>query len=214
MAACTECQGRFVPEDIFVSLANDMQPPGSPLLTVLPLWSRVDSPLACPSCKQAMQPVHLGEVLLDHCARHGLWFDGGEMAESLLQFSEPASSPAMRSPGWSGTRAVVPVHSRAARHEPWLVLAVLDPAREQPVRCAFAQPKVLVGSAAHATLRIEGAAECEAILYRLEREPPLLLAESDQVLVNGARARRHALALGDRLQIAGLTMHVVHLASA
>lgn len=199
MAACPTCDGRFVPLPVFLELANDMQPHGSSPIVALPLWPRTDSPIGCPSCGDAMAPVHLNVVLLDLCSKHGLWFDRGEMSYSLMLFSQTAE------------------HSLQARDQmmatAWLVLDLQDRRRTSTQRFAFIHSHVLLGSASHASVQLPTAPAHAAIIYRMPGQRPLLIVDGDQqVMVNDQPVTRATLAAGDRIQIAEHSLDVVYTA--
>jgi Zn-finger nucleic acid-binding protein len=80
--ACEACGGALVALPDFTQMMNEMSPDKD--------WHFEDhgrpSPhaaRACPRCATAMTPRRLYAVEIDHCTRHGLWFDGSELARVL-----------------------------------------------------------------------------------------------------------------------------------
>lgn len=68
---------------------------------------------SCPTCSDTMalcqvELAMLAQVVrprveLDHCAAHGLWFDGGELADLFLAVERKFSTGGSSGPGGSGS---------------------------------------------------------------------------------------------------------------
>ena len=60
-----------------------------PDISSLPLAQTGEKKRQCPRCGKKMDKVHMGKepmILVDRCPRgHGLWFDGGELAQVMRQ---------------------------------------------------------------------------------------------------------------------------------
>ena len=54
---------------------------------------RTGQPLGCPSCGDQMKPTTIHEVELDHCPKHGVWFDQDELRITLYRVADPANPP-------------------------------------------------------------------------------------------------------------------------
>jgi len=86
--ACAACQGVFVPAPILKRFTDARDPIGARSLDEprLPLRAWIaQRRLACPTCRKPMEerPFAKGlAILVDECATHGLWFDGGELREA------------------------------------------------------------------------------------------------------------------------------------
>ncbi len=80
---CPACRGAFLEAHVLDAMFNAMggEPPEPRPLQAQP-------PLRCPSCSEplarAALPSAPGTVEVDACARHGVWFDRGEL-ESVLE---------------------------------------------------------------------------------------------------------------------------------
>lgn len=83
---CTTCLGAFLQDAALAGLITEMtdQP------WEMPAPSGTPGPRACPVCTEPMV-VETGEVTLDRCAGHGVWFDAGELASMLERAGEPRS---------------------------------------------------------------------------------------------------------------------------
>lgn len=75
---CTGCLGAFLQDAALTGLINEMTDVG----WELPPPTGSPGARGCPVCAQPMS-VETGEVTLDRCAGHGIWFDAGELASSL-----------------------------------------------------------------------------------------------------------------------------------
>ena len=90
---CTTCDGAWVREEVLVAMLEQ----SASTLVALP-WraNEEDHVRACPECAAAMQTVALGDVALDRCAQHGVWFDAAELAALLGQAKRFRTEPAPR----------------------------------------------------------------------------------------------------------------------
>jgi Zn-finger nucleic acid-binding protein len=85
----------FVEGPVLAEMILRMLPPPprafGPL--VLSESKREAQALACPSCGDAMKPTTIHEVELDHCAKHGVWFDQDELRLTLYRVADPEKAP-------------------------------------------------------------------------------------------------------------------------
>ena len=81
-ARCRMCEGAWIPEEALVAILEQR----ASTLVALPWQPRTgDKPRPCASCKAEMQTVDLGDVQLDRCPDHGVWFDADELASLLRE---------------------------------------------------------------------------------------------------------------------------------
>ena len=79
---CPTCRGAFLEAAVLTAMASAMggEPPR-------PTPVSAERPLACPTCGEALARVQVagepGQVEIDACARHGVWFDRGELEKVL-----------------------------------------------------------------------------------------------------------------------------------
>ena len=79
---CATCDGAWVREDVLVAMLEQ----SANELVELPWRANTEDHVrACPECDTAMQTVALGDVALDRCDQHGVWFDAKELAALLGQ---------------------------------------------------------------------------------------------------------------------------------
>jgi Zn-finger nucleic acid-binding protein len=81
-ARCNACEGAWVREDVLVAMLEQ----SANVLVELPWRDNVEDHVrVCPECGDGMKTVALGDVALDRCAMHGIWFDAEELAALLGQ---------------------------------------------------------------------------------------------------------------------------------
>lgn len=79
---CDRCDGAWVKADVLVPLLEQR----ASALIELPWQPNVENHVrACPECGTNMQTVKLGDVALDRCEPHGVWFDRKELAALLKE---------------------------------------------------------------------------------------------------------------------------------
>ena len=101
---CEACSGIWLPREVVQALVQKIRtervPEGEPPPTVS---GSPELYRACPSCNVLMTRRGCGEVILDVCDRHGVWFDPGELDPFLhwagKQASGPMVAPVRRVPG-------------------------------------------------------------------------------------------------------------------
>ena len=89
--ACDRCGGAWVADDVLVPLLEER---ANALIELAGKPRAADSVRACPTCATAMQTVMLGDVALDRCPPHGVWFDAGELAHALKEAKQFRAEPA------------------------------------------------------------------------------------------------------------------------
>jgi Zn-finger nucleic acid-binding protein len=88
---CETCDGAWVREEVLVAMLEQ----SANTLVELPWRDNVEDHVRkCPECAAAMKTVALGDVALDRCAAHGIWFDAKELAALLGQSKRFRSEPA------------------------------------------------------------------------------------------------------------------------
>ena len=79
---CRLCEGAWITEETLVAILEQR----ASTLVELPWKARADDkPRPCAECKANMQTVDLGNVQLDRCPSHGVWFDADELAALLRE---------------------------------------------------------------------------------------------------------------------------------
>lgn len=78
---CSPCAGVFLDDAAFGHVRDKMYESlarGGPAQR--PMSPDHSAPLACPACASRMTRTKVGEVEIDLCSRHGVWFDRDELA--------------------------------------------------------------------------------------------------------------------------------------
>ena len=87
---CPTCKGAWIAEEVVVGMLEER----ASTLIELPWQPRTTGETrACADCGEPMQMVDLGDVELDRCPSHGIWFDDSELVTLLgeaKQFVKPA----------------------------------------------------------------------------------------------------------------------------
>ena len=87
---CETCDGAWIHEDVLVGMLQET----TSTMVFLPWHPRPkDQERACAVCRAPMAPVSLGDVALDRCAEHGIWFDAHELASLIKQAKEFKTDP-------------------------------------------------------------------------------------------------------------------------
>jgi Zn-finger nucleic acid-binding protein len=121
LEACGRCDGQFVTRETLQELNADH----AVLDELRALLGRRRDPVAdggpmyvkCPSCSTVMtrtQYAHRARVVIDFCTRHGVWFDGGELAQ-VLDFI--AGGGMDRAKQWADEQARIAEQDIRFRHE-------------------------------------------------------------------------------------------------
>ena len=92
---CAQCDGAWIAEETLVALLEQR----TSSLVSLPWKDRTDNTQhPCAECQVAMQTVNLGDVALDRCQAHGVWFDADELTALLKQSKRFKTEPGDDSP--------------------------------------------------------------------------------------------------------------------
>ena len=97
---CTNCSGVWFDSGELELMLDLMGLEGSslPIADILssPEAKATEKKRRCPICSQKMRKTTIGRepaVLIDRCPQgHGLWFDGGELNELIIQYVEKSSA--------------------------------------------------------------------------------------------------------------------------
>lgn len=90
---CERCGGQFVDHPLLKDLLEQREAYGRAAPRPPPRHNPLESPMryvACPECKDMMMRRNFGRssgVIIDVCAKHGVWFDRGELPR-VLSFVE------------------------------------------------------------------------------------------------------------------------------
>lgn len=96
---CPQCKGVWLDKQIFQDLSNNKQRQaeiltGQPILSIDPNISDLRQ-LVCPICQANMSvtklQVNYGKVMIDVCAKDGIWFDQGELRQSMQLIANDAA---------------------------------------------------------------------------------------------------------------------------
>lgn len=81
---CAECNGLFLEHAVLADMYREMAGAAPTLGPDL-----LDRPRKrpCPVCQQRMKNASLEQIPVDHCAEHGVWFDGSELPEVLFRLA-------------------------------------------------------------------------------------------------------------------------------
>ncbi|CAN5700138.1 hypothetical protein BH11MYX1_BH11MYX1_07140 [soil metagenome] len=88
--ACTQCHGQWATLASLVEMARVMTVPNEPRLE---FERDARTPIACPSCSNAMGTWKYHQIELDRCAQHGIWFDRDELEGVLRAVFEDDQHP-------------------------------------------------------------------------------------------------------------------------
>ena len=203
----------FVEQPVLAEMILQMLPPPPRAFGPLALseLQRTGQPLACPSCGDAMKPTMIHEVELDHCPKHGVWFDQDELRITLYRVALPAnpppflewvpqpSPPARRRPPTQPPRKINP----ASRRLVWEV-GGLEVATQADI--------IKVGRLQTSTLRIddETVARMHAVIEVTPTEILVIDLGSDVgTIVNGERKTKAKLAAGDVIRFGTTDVRLV-----
>jgi hypothetical protein len=171
--------------------------------------------LGCPQCKDPMKPTVIHEVELDHCPKHGVWFDQDELRLTLYRVADPSNPP----PFGEWIKPLEPWEKPRAKLPP----AKLSPPKTDPAarRLVFdvggtiveTQASVIkVGRIPSAMLRIdnESVSRMHAVIEVSPKEILVIdLGSASGTLVNGARVTKMKLNVGDVLRFGNTDVRLV-----
>lgn len=121
---CAQCGGQFVSADVLHAMIRRYENVGRDISRQYRAGNPIKEPLKyihCPVCRDLMLRRNFGQVsgvVVDVCAKHGTWFDIGELAH-ILEFVgdgglQPAASLDARTGGFQARPCHNPMFSGAA----------------------------------------------------------------------------------------------------
>jgi Zn-finger nucleic acid-binding protein len=220
---CPQCRGMWIAEAVLTEMVLRMLPvpaPGS--LRILAL-KKQDGRVPCPECHDPMGIAMLHGVVVDHCAKHGLWFDAREL-QSVLHGARPerlrlpAPERLNREPTMLRTReptAPPPVPEDAPRAGvPRLRFTV---SRGGATAVGEMRREIIkVGRLASAHVRLtddSGSARMHAVIEANAVDDVTIidLGSAIGTLVNGERINKTQLVTGDTIQIGDTSLELTIL---
>jgi pSer/pThr/pTyr-binding forkhead associated (FHA) protein len=220
--SCRNCGGMWVEEAVLTEMVLKMLPPRPLSRLVLAVLERTGAPIGCPACHEAMDSTTIQEVMLDRCAKHGIWFDALELETALHRVAEPESAPpledipyvpsvprARSSP--EGTRRAAP-DSRPSRSAasstalPELVFVVRSRNGQGGADVRIRDTSIIkVGKLASAQLRIDdrSVSRMHALIEANAADDVTIIDLGSTVgtYVNGERINKTRLRSGDRITL-------------
>lgn len=205
----------FIPEPVLAEMILEMLPPPPRVFGRLALseLERTGQALACPQCGDAMKPTTIHEVELDHCPKHGVWFDQDELRITLYRTGLPANPPPFRE--WEPAPQVPPpppprrVAAPPRTAAPTARRLVFDVAGREVIT---ELEVIKIGKLASAPLRIEGehVARMHAVIEATPAEVIVIdLGSSSGTFVNGRRVNKATIAAGDVLRFGTTDVRLV-----
>ncbi len=190
----------FIEEPVLSEMILEMLPPPPRACGPLALSEvkRTGAQLACPQCGDAMKPTTIHEVELDHCAKHGVWFDQDELRLTLYRVALPDYPPPFRE--WEPAAPPVPFAKPPAKIDPSARRLVFVMNGEQ---IATQVGVIKIGKLATATLQIDDPAvsRLHAVIEAHRDEVVLIdLGSTIGTYVNGKRVNKTKLQAGDTMR--------------
>lgn len=202
----------FVEPPVLSEMILRMLPPPprafGPLL--LSEVKRKEHALPCPACGDPMKPTVIHDVELDHCPKHGVWFDQDELRLTLYRVADPKKD--------------LPFGEWIKPPEPWErpkkppPMPKLDPgvrglAWNVGGRSVVTQTGVVkIGRLASAGIQIDDASvsRMHAIVEVTPTEILVIdLGSAAGTLLNGTRVQKAVLEAGDVLRIGDVDVTLV-----
>jgi Zn-finger nucleic acid-binding protein len=185
---CRQCRGLWLREDVLTEMVIEMLPVAAP--GVLQFTPGAGSRIPCPACKEPMALVTLADVLVDRCARHGVWLDADELPNVLMRAPDATATPdEVPEPAPTG---VPQLRFTLLRGD---VIEIVEVSREV----------VKLGRLASAHVRLDegsGASRMHAVIEATQRAVTIIdLGTDNGTYVNGARVTKALLAHRDVIQI-------------
>lgn len=204
--ACPRCGGLWLDEMVMSEMVLEMLPPQPISRLELAVLARSGEPIACPTCKAPMHAATIHGVALDRCAKHGVWFDAGELQRALERVADPKLAPPLV--------PLAPARRRAPTVGPPIEIGfvVTTPGHmTQQLRVTEDIIKIGRTSSAHVRLADPRANRMHAIIDATTSSSIWLidLGSSEGTFVNGTRITKARLDNGDRIVIGGTTIEVM-----
>jgi Zn-finger nucleic acid-binding protein len=196
--ACPECRGQWIEEAVVSDMVLEMLPVQPLSRLELAVLERTNEPVACPTCKQPMHATAIHGVPLERCAKHGVWFDAGELQLALQRVADPARKPPLVP---LGPRKL---HAGGQTVELRVAIHTGDTPAQQLV---FTQQLVKIGRIATSDIRLVDARvnRMHAIIDATAPDSVWIidLGSSHGTFVDGKRINKARLNTGDRITLGG-----------
>jgi Zn-finger nucleic acid-binding protein len=216
--SCPRCRGLWVDEVTLTEMILAMLPPRPLSRLALAVLQRADLPLPCPTCGEVMAPTTIHELLLDRCAKHGIWFDRQELQLALHRVATREDPPLEELP----QRRTMPSPPPAAPAPPPTAGARAPGPGEgvafeirstgQPPRVVTVKTDIIkIGrlASAHVHLDDPTASRLHAVVEVSDTIVRLIDLGSNQgTLVNGQRVNHAPLASGDTIEVGASVLRV------
>jgi len=183
--------------------------------------------LACPQCGDAMKPTVIHEVELDHCPKHGVWFDSDELRITLYRVADPSNPPPFKEwepapflpappppmPAMPPPVKGPPMNQRDLG-SPLLVFEITEPGGA--TREVSVQSEVIkIGTMQKAQLRLGNDSSVSRMHAVIEAKPDELnvidLGSNAGTFVNGERKNKARLAIGDTIRIGDTMLRLANI---
>lgn len=210
---CRACGGLWVEEAVLTEMILAMLPPQPLSRLALAVLDRSGAPIGCPTCGEAMEATAIHEVILDRCARHGIWFDARELEDALREVALSGRAPLRE----------VDIDRVAARLAPRpavapppsgdvvLTFSVREPDRA-PYEVSVQQRVIKLGRlrSSHVLLEDPRVSRIHAVIEvsSIDDVSVIDLGTTEGTLLNSSRVRKQRLASGDTLQLGGTSLRV------
>ena len=200
--ACPACGGLWLDEMVMSEMVLEMLPPQPISRLELAVLERTGEPIACPTCKAPMHAATIHGVGLDRCARHGVWFDAGELQRALERVADPRRAPPLV--------PLAPARKRSKTMPPAELAFVVETPGEMVQQLRLSEEIIKIGRTSSAHVRLSGANRMHAIIDAMAPDAVWLidLGSSTGTYVNGTRITKARLHSGDRIVIGGTTIAV------
>jgi hypothetical protein len=212
----------FVPEPVLAEMLLQMLPPPPRVWGTLALSEsqRGEQALACPDCTEAMKATKIHEVELDHCPKHGVWFDQDELRVTLYRVADPKHPPPFNE--WAPSPFVARVHPPKPVRQPpppkprpsgrKLTFHVVQPG--EAAREVVTDASVIkVGKTPSCQLRLDNddkASRMHAVIEVMSDEITVIdLGSVAGTFVNDTKVARKTLEIGDTIRLGATELVLV-----
>ena len=202
--ACPRCGGLWLDEMVMSEMVHEMLPPQPISRLELAVLERSGEPIACPTCKAAMHATTIHGVGLDRCAKHGVWFDAGELQRALERVADPKLAPPLV--------PLAPARRARTTSQPVEIEFLVKTPGQMMERLRVTEDIIKIGrtSSAHVRLADPRANRMHAIIDATASNAVWLidLGSSGGTFVNGTRITKARLDNRDRIVIGATTIEV------
>lgn len=210
---CRACGGLWVEEAILTEMILAMLPPRPQSRLVLAVLDRSGAPIGCPTCGEAMEATAIHEVILDRCARHGIWFDARELEDALREVALSGHAPLreVEIDLVAARLAPRPAAAPPPSGDVVLVFSVREPGRPS-YEVRVQQHVIKLGRlrTSHVLLDDPRVSRLHAVIEAISVDDVSVidLGATEGTLLNGRRVQKQRLASGDTLQLGGTSLRV------